>query len=62
MEGGSYCVRHYLLNLHNDIPFHINVFIGVSKREIFLELLVTEFVARFILAVIFRIFLDCIID
>lgn len=61
MERCSYSICDYLFNLHENVPFKVDVCIRICVSQIFLVLLITQFVSRLIFAVIIGIFLDGVI-
>jgi hypothetical protein len=62
MKSGSDGIRHNLLNLHDNISFHVDVLVRIGQCEVPLHLLITKFIAWLILSIIFRVLLDGIID
>jgi len=62
MEGGPDSISDNLLDLHDDVPLHIDVLIWVGRSEVALHLLVAQLVSWLVFAVVVRVLLHRIID
>ena len=55
-------VSHYLLDLHDDVAFQVNLLLRIRHGQVPLQLAIAQLVAGLILSIILRVFLHRIID